>query len=657
LVARQIVLSRGEHGFVSAVTGPWGSGKTSVLHMVEAELREREPDHGKLSIFNFNPWLFSGSEQLTALFFLTLSEHLQRDLESRASRVAERLRSYGAALGTLKALPGIGGLFETAANVTLEGAERAHPAGADLVMQRKRIVEALVELDVHVVVLIDDVDRLPGAAEIRDLMRMVKLVGDLPGVTYVLSYDRRPVAAALSAEGIDGSEYLEKIVQVEHRLPEPSRDRLHDLLVGTINEVIGPLPNERLEGERFSRVFKAIIWPLVETPRHIRRFGNALRLSLDLHQDEVDLVDQLALTALAVVTPKFHNQLAELADALHPSLAFWSLGLDEARREEAASKLRDAAEESGRPEVASSVYRLLFPGTQKVLQGAAEVDGREAERRRRVADPEAFWRYMTGVLPDSAISMGQVVQIQRAAAEPASLPELLEERSNEDVGRLASRLRAHLRDFDPETLPALGRAFLMHMSLEMDDQWHRIDAPARNVEFFVEDLLELLPPDQRRDLCFQWFESSSDVRVKHRVFEVSRGETANHEKLLSELDRDRLLEGLAEQVCATEPEQLLTLPVVGRLLWLTTEHFRNRDKTPVQDLLSDDPLFARFLEVFSEEPLGGGPRQLQWTALQEAVDASWLAGRLEQVDAAALSVGARHLIKQARKRTATEPDS
>jgi hypothetical protein len=61
-------------------------------------------------------------------------------------------------------------------------------------------------------------------------MRMVKLVGDLPGVTYVLSYDRRPVVESLTSPGISGDEYLEKVVQVEHRSCRPHRaDRRGDV--------------------------------------------------------------------------------------------------------------------------------------------------------------------------------------------------------------------------------------------------------------------------------------------------------------------------------------------------------------------------------------------------------------------------------------------
>jgi predicted KAP-like P-loop ATPase len=109
----------------------------------------------------FNPWLFSGREQRTALFFGVLAEQLNEQLGKRRSAdAAQRLRSYGAALGTLRALPAIGGLFDAGAAVIDEAARRLDRSKMDLHGQRNRLGEALRKLDVHIVVVIDDVDRL-----------------------------------------------------------------------------------------------------------------------------------------------------------------------------------------------------------------------------------------------------------------------------------------------------------------------------------------------------------------------------------------------------------------------------------------------------------------------------------------------------------------
>ena len=68
------------------------------------------------------------------------------------------------------------------------------------------------------VVLIDDIDRLE-PAEIREVVRLVRLTSDLPNVIFLLAYDRGHVAKSLGTSESEGLRYLEKIVQVSYQLP------------------------------------------------------------------------------------------------------------------------------------------------------------------------------------------------------------------------------------------------------------------------------------------------------------------------------------------------------------------------------------------------------------------------------------------------------
>jgi predicted KAP-like P-loop ATPase len=63
LLATEVLVAPSDAGFVVGLTGPWGSGKTTALHFLEQEIRDRA------TVLWFNPWLFSGAEQLVALFF------------------------------------------------------------------------------------------------------------------------------------------------------------------------------------------------------------------------------------------------------------------------------------------------------------------------------------------------------------------------------------------------------------------------------------------------------------------------------------------------------------------------------------------------------------------------------------------------------------
>lgn len=67
--------------------------------------------------------------------------------------------------------------------------------GPTLDDRKGELVEALQEFDGRIVVFLDDLDRLTDD-EIREIVRLVKLVGDLPNVAYLLSFDRARVEQA-----------------------------------------------------------------------------------------------------------------------------------------------------------------------------------------------------------------------------------------------------------------------------------------------------------------------------------------------------------------------------------------------------------------------------------------------------------------------------
>ena len=55
-------------GLAIAIYGPWGSGKTSLLNLIRHYIQQK-PEGEQPTIVPFNPWWFSGHEDLTRRFF------------------------------------------------------------------------------------------------------------------------------------------------------------------------------------------------------------------------------------------------------------------------------------------------------------------------------------------------------------------------------------------------------------------------------------------------------------------------------------------------------------------------------------------------------------------------------------------------------------
>lgn len=69
MLAKSIIGLDANEGFVYSIYGPWGSGKSTVINFVEHYLREHNKKaDNKIVVFKFNPWMFSGSENLTHIF-------------------------------------------------------------------------------------------------------------------------------------------------------------------------------------------------------------------------------------------------------------------------------------------------------------------------------------------------------------------------------------------------------------------------------------------------------------------------------------------------------------------------------------------------------------------------------------------------------------
>lgn len=83
-------------GIVLSLYGPWGSGKTTLLRFVEHYIQQQPEDKIPL-VISFNPWWFSGQEDLTRRFFDQLLITLKKHDKTRALRqsLAKLAKAYG----------------------------------------------------------------------------------------------------------------------------------------------------------------------------------------------------------------------------------------------------------------------------------------------------------------------------------------------------------------------------------------------------------------------------------------------------------------------------------------------------------------------------------------------------------------------------------
>jgi hypothetical protein len=236
--------------FVIALTAGWGSGKTTFLRRMEAEL-----ENHRVPVIRLDVWR---------------NDHLGDPLPAFISSVLDRLRAgeSGAKMTTDLVVRTLakegaklcGSVLGGLANVLLPGASEAIKAGAEAVTSigtelldqqaeheksvagfRKQLENARDQLTgrmqeqpiAPVVFMIDELDRCRPHFCITVLER-IKHFFDIDGIIFVLATDSANLPSAVKAvygSDIDADIYLRKFVEYEFRLPELSSQQFVRFLI------------------------------------------------------------------------------------------------------------------------------------------------------------------------------------------------------------------------------------------------------------------------------------------------------------------------------------------------------------------------------------------------------------------------------------------
>jgi len=301
--AQNVLKLDASKGAVVGVFSPWGYGKTSFFHLARPAF-----DEAKVPVFNFNPWLFSNTEQLVDRFFAEFSAELGAD--KKLKKVGKAIKKYGNVLidPTKNSNNLIVLLLRVIAIALLS------PQSTSSL--RKKAENELKQRSEPIVVVLDDVDRL-SVSEIRDIFKLVRLTASFPNLIYIVLCDRVRVEKALGEQGLPGREYLQKIIQLPYDLPEVSRDKLGDQLKLEIDRVISCIDGvDQADPEVLPDVYNEIILPLICNMRDVRRYVAAVSETLPCLRGEVATADVLGLEAVRLFLPDVFQLIPSAIDIL-----------------------------------------------------------------------------------------------------------------------------------------------------------------------------------------------------------------------------------------------------------------------------------------------------------------------------------------------------
>lgn len=348
-----------ESSLVTALYGEWGSGKTSLKNLIINEIKEKDSKKGnffcrflkrifknqKSIIIEFNPWEWASQDSIIDSFYDELIEQLDRQglSEKKIAKIIKKLqkgvsfwRKFLDVLtsGKIK-ISAIAVVLASILDLSVDFIEKINllntllpswlkitsigVSGVIILLnivahffpnikkthqQLKRDLASLLKKrNSPLIIVLDDLDRLP-LEQLKTVIQLVKVNMDFPNTVFMLLYQKDIVEKMLSTDGIDGAEYMKKIIQLPLNLPTDTTGKVSALLSDALYPYLG-------KGERNNAFVKSIhnyIFSHFKTVRDVKRFLISFKFNLGALKEDndslfLDPLDFFILETLRIYNP------------------------------------------------------------------------------------------------------------------------------------------------------------------------------------------------------------------------------------------------------------------------------------------------------------------------------------------------------------------
>ncbi len=345
--------------FTIGVFGEWGTGKTSLMRLVQSHLAD-EPN--VVTVW-FNAWRYEKEEHpivpLVGTIVRELETHKafsQKFADSTRKLVrALRAVAYGFSATSRVRIPGFAEV--EASFVAKDMIDRDDKLTPDPLLDRSlyygafNSLESLrLEQELRVVVLIDDLDRCFPDQAIR-LLESIKLVLSQRGFIFVLGVARQVIegylqhkyTADFGIRDFKGQLYLDKLVQLPFHIP-PATGRMGEFCARILDGQPADI------ADQLSEILPTIGEALGGNPRAVIRFVNNILIDLAISSELADaaLMERIPLNYFAISRcledrwPEVYAPIVA-STVLAEEVASWDLSSIASRAEGTGPEARVAA--------------------------------------------------------------------------------------------------------------------------------------------------------------------------------------------------------------------------------------------------------------------------------------------------------------------------
>ena len=417
------------NGSVVAIHGPWGSGKSSLVHLVLHELKngtqknsnlKNSPDgtpSKDLIVISFNSWCYRHEEGIVNGFFRELQSGLPNS-DTKGSNYIEiqnLLTQLGfVASGALAAEYGMDIAVIDSVESTVRyylNAWEARKRKKKYMKVNKTIEELQKEigenLKERVLVVIDDIDRL-APEEAMAVFRLIKSVGRIRNVMYLLSYDRKVAEGNIESKySFEGDHYLEKIVQANFDMPEPSYQVLEKIVDQRLSEILREAEQDDIpfDSRRVRNIIRYAVIPEVRNIRDIHRLFNMLSVTYRAVADDVDMADFIAIETLRFFHLEAYQAIRSRKSILTDAGKFGNQeGLNARIESEVISKMNKGESQDSDRVRLKSLLAIIFPPINSYYADYIDRDIHNWQIEKRVCSEIHFDTYFRFSVSSEVVS-------------------------------------------------------------------------------------------------------------------------------------------------------------------------------------------------------------------------------------------------------------
>ncbi|WP_420547918.1 KAP family P-loop NTPase fold protein [Curvivirga sp.] len=325
-----------------AINGAWGSGKSTIVNfLIQYLISSRKQifpppitpwpwaGRGYLKLNKqfdheyivFSPWWYDSEEEILNAFFsqLSLIIHGYEAENTPAKALGEKLILSGLDIINTSLSAASGNVIPPHFLRNLIKATQTSSNEESSLYDTYLELANLLKLENRkILIIFDDLDRIHPVEFIR-IIKLIKTVGNLPNVIYLLSLDKDRSAEIIENQlGLyDGQEYLEKIININIDIPSVNltRNENKQYVLNFIKDIVGQKifnTNEKSLENCFHRFLPQIL----TKPRDIKRLESNLRLKWPSVKEDVSPVDFFTLEAMNIAAPTVVRYIEKQKDYL-----------------------------------------------------------------------------------------------------------------------------------------------------------------------------------------------------------------------------------------------------------------------------------------------------------------------------------------------------